>query len=186
MEHLVSDTNILLKFIKEFVKVVEKVGINYIIVSGFVVIAHGRSRGTEDIDMIIDKISEEKFTELHSELDKAGFEALQGDEVGDLFEHLEENLSVRYAWKGEYLPNMELKFVKDAVDEDQMKNRTKLPLTELDFFFSTIETNIAFKEELLKSQKDIGDAEHLRAIYGDKVDEKEINRIKALIRECRL
>ena len=32
--------------------------------------------------------------------------------------------------------------------------------------------NIAFKEQLLKSDKDIEDAQHLRIIYSDALDEK--------------
>ena len=51
----VDDKTILDKFVEDFVKVIEKY-CKYIIVSGFVAIAHGRSRGTEDIDMIIEKI----------------------------------------------------------------------------------------------------------------------------------
>ncbi len=46
--------------------------------------------------------------------------------------------------------------------------------------------NIAFKEELLKSEKDIDDAKHLRIIYSDILDEKEITKIKAEIRRLRL
>lgn len=46
--------------------------------------------------------------------------------------------------------------------------------------------NIAFKEELLKSDKDIEDAKHLRIIYGDKIDEKEIEKRKKEIRKLRL
>lgn len=38
--------------------------------------------------------------------------------------------------------------------------------------------NIAFKEELLKSDKDLKDAEHLRKIYPSMVNGTEINEIK--------
>ena len=38
--------------------------------------------------------------------------------------------------------------------------------------------NIVFKEELLKSPKDIEDAKHLRIIYKDKISETLINDIK--------
>ena len=42
MDLAISDTNILTKFIRDFVKVISKEKIEYIIVSGFVAIAHGR------------------------------------------------------------------------------------------------------------------------------------------------
>ena len=183
---MVSDKNVLTSFIQDFVLILDKLKIQYIIVSGFVAISHGRSRGTEDIDMIIEKVSKEKFIEMNDELDKSGFEALQGVSGEELFEdYLEDRLSIRYVRKGEFLPEMELKMVQDELDEDQIKNRTKLPLTGLDFYFSTIETNLAFKEGLLKSPKDLADAKHLRIIYGKKVNEDEVKRIKELIIKCR-
>jgi len=186
MDLMVSDKNILVSFIKDFVSVLDKLSVEYIIVSGFVAISHGRSRGTEDIDIIIEKISKEKFVELNSSLDESNFEALQGENGEELFDdYLQDNLGLRYVRKGEFLPEMELKMVKDELDEDQLKNRTKLPLTGLDFYFSTIETNLAFKEELLKSPKDFADAKHLRIVYGEKINEEEVKRIKELIIKCR-
>ena len=45
---------------------------------------------------------------------------------------------------------------------------------------------LAFKEELLGSQKDIEDAKHLRIVYEDKLNDKEIEKIKKMIRLVRL
>jgi len=81
---------------------------------------------------------------------------------------------------------MEIKFAKDELDNEQLNSRTKLPLTKLDIYFSSIEGNIAFKEELLKSQKDLEDAKHLRIIYEGKFDEDKINEIKRKIRRIKL
>ncbi|MGM5484069.1 MAG: hypothetical protein ACQER9_04105 [Nanobdellota archaeon] len=78
---------------------------------------------------------------------------------------------------------MELKFVKDVLDEYQIKTRVKLELTGLDIWFSSIEMNIAFKEELLKSDKDLKDSEHLRNIYD--VNEEEVIKCKNLIKRYR-
>ena len=186
MDLEVSDKNILTNFIKDFVFVIDKLKIKYIIVSGFVAIAHGRSRGTEDIDMIIEKLSLDKFSELHFTLVKNGFECLQSDKPKDIYDYLTDNTSIRYIRKEEFLPNMEIKFAKDELDNVQLENRTKLPLTKMNFYFSSIETNIAFKEELLKSPKDMADAKHLRIIYENQLNEKEIAKIKKLIHKYRL
>jgi len=183
----VADKSILNSFVKDFILVLDKQKIRYILVSGFVAISHGRSRGTEDIDLIIEKISEKRFDELNSALIKAGFECLQGKNALNLFnDYLTDNSSIRYVREGAFVPEMELKFAKDPLDENQLKNRVKLPLTGLPFWFSSIETNIAFKEELLKSEKDMEDARHLRLIYSEKLDENEINKLKRLIRTHRL
>ena len=81
---------------------------------------------------------------------------------------------------------MELKFAKDSLDNYQLKNRVKLPLTGLDIWFSSIDMNIAFKEEYLKSEKDLEDAKHLRIVYSEDVNEYEIKEIKKMIRKTKL
>ena len=179
----IKDRTILEEFTEAFVNVVEK-HVEYIIVSGFVAIAHGRSRGTEDIDMIIERIEKDEFLKLHDDLENAGFECMQSASGNIIYDdYLIDNLSVRYIQKGNFLPEMELKLAKDALDDYQIETKKQLPLTGLDFYFSSIEMNIAFKEELLKSDKDIEDAQHLRIIYSDSLDEKEIDKIKAMIKE---
>ena len=76
-------------------------------------------------------------------------------------------------------------FVKDELDLEQIQNRQKIPFTGLNIYFSSIESNIAFKEELLGAGKDIEDAEHLRIIYSEKINQDKINEIKKKIRKFR-
>ncbi|MFH1294390.1 MAG: hypothetical protein ABIH90_00425 [Candidatus Aenigmatarchaeota archaeon] len=180
-----QDMNMLDKFTTDFVEVIERF-VEYIIVSGFVAISHGRSRGTEDVDVIVRRMPEDKLNEMHMALDAAGFECLQSEDAHETYSYLISNESARYVRKGKMLPQIELKFSKDALDEYQLDKKTKLPLTGLDFWFSTVETNIAFKEELLKSEKDMDDAKHLRTVYAGKLDEKEIMKVKTMIRRFRL
>lgn len=185
MKREVKNGTILDKFVEDFVEVVEK-HVDYIIVSGFVAICHGRSRGTENIDMIIEKISLDKFKLLHEDLIKNNFECMQSQNVKEVYDYLSNKDSVRYVRKGEYLPEMEIKFAKDELDILQLSTKQKLPLSGLDVWFSNIEMNVAFKEELLKSDKDLKDAEHLRIIYEEKINENLINDIKKMIRKFRL
>ncbi len=53
MTREIKERTILDAFAEDFVAVVEKYA-KYVIVSGFVAIAHRRSRGTEDVDIIIE------------------------------------------------------------------------------------------------------------------------------------
>ncbi|MEM3112916.1 MAG: hypothetical protein QXH60_03010 [Candidatus Pacearchaeota archaeon] len=180
-----DDKTILDEFAEKFAQIVEK-HCRYIVVSGFVAIAHGRSRATEDIDMIIEKISKDKFIELHNDLVKNGFECMQSEDPNIIYDnYLLHKTSVRYTKKGEFIPEMEIKFTKDHLDELQIKSRKKLPLTGIDIYFSSIESNIAFKEEYLRSKKDLEDAMHLRIIYKDSINENEINEIKKEIKRFR-
>lgn len=187
MERRIDDRTILDKFVEDFCAIMEKHA-KYIICSGFVAIAHGRTRGTEDIDMIIERISEEKFKKLHEDLVKNGFQCMQSDDAEKLYEkYLNEGISIRYVLKSDSFapPEMEVKFAKDSLDEEQIKERQKLPLTGLNIYFSSIESNIAFKEEYLKSDKDLEDAKHLRIIYRGKFDNDKVNKIKQKIKEMR-
>ncbi len=181
----ISDLNILNDFTNKFCKIVEK-HTQYIIVSGFVAIASGRVRGTEDIDMIIEKLDYEKFKNLNDDLIKNGFICIQEENSKEIYLYLTDNASIRYTYKNLPLPEMEVKFAKNILDIYQFKTKTKLKLTGLDIWFSSIEMNIAFKEELLKSEKDIEDSIYLREVYKGEFDEDEINKIKKLIKEVRL
>jgi len=186
MSREIKERTILDTFAEDFVDVVEK-HTKYVIVSGFVAIAHGRSRGTEDVDIIIERIKKDAFIKMHNDLLLAGFECIQSEYPEVIYDdYLKDKTSVRYVRKGHFIPEMELKLAKDELDDYQIRTRKKLPLTGLELYFSSIEMNIAFKEELLRSEKDMDDSKHLRIIYSDVLDENEITKIKAEIRRLRL
>lgn len=184
MEREIKDRNILDQFCEDFCKIVEK-HCKYIIVSGFIAIASGRTRGTEDIDMIIEKIDLNRFKGLFEDLKNNNFICMQTNQDEEAYDYLKENTNIRFTRENKPLPEMEVKFAKDLLDEMQLNNRTKLPLTDLDVWFGSINGNVAFKEELLKSNKDLEDAKHLRIVYSELVNEEEINKIKELIRKWR-
>lgn len=186
MKREISDRTILDDFTEDFCRIVEKF-CRYFVCSGFVAISHGRSRGTEDIDMIIEKLSFEKFKALHNNLVENDFECMQTNDAKEIYEnYLSRGDSVRYTRKNEMLPEMEVKFAKDGIDNFQLNSRVKIPFTELDVYFPRIEEAIAFKEEYLKSEKDIEDAKHLRIIYEDKIDEDYIKEFKKKINKVKL
>ena len=185
MERGIGDKNILERFAEEFARIAEKHCL-YIIVSGFVAIAHGRTRATEDIDMIIPRITKKIFFEIHKDLLKNNFVCIQSDDPETMYDYLAENISVRYTYRDAPLPEMEVKFAKDILDHYQLETRMKLPLTGVDIWFSSVDMNIAFKEEYLKSDKDLEDARHLRLVYKAIINEEKINNIKKLIKKLRL
>jgi len=117
MEREVSDRTILDEFVESFCAIVDKY-VKYIVCSGFVSIAHGRTRGTEDIDMIIEKISKDKFIELHNALIEKEFECMQSSNPKVLYgDYLIRGDSIRYTMEGGFLPEMEVKFAKDKLDK---------------------------------------------------------------------
>ncbi len=185
MSREISDRSILDRFCEEFCEILEKY-CKYIVVSGFLVIASGRTRGTEDIDVIMERIPLEKFTHLFAELKEHGFSCMQSSHAKEAYEYLVDNTSIRFSRQSMPLPEMEIKFAKDILDQIQLQTRVKLPLTGLEVWFGTVNATIAFKEEYLKSTKDLEDAQYLRIIYKEMIDEQEINQWKAMIRKERL
>ncbi|MHA1649102.1 MAG: hypothetical protein ACTSYB_02820 [Candidatus Helarchaeota archaeon] len=183
---MTDDYNLLAKFCRDFCKILDKFT-KYIVVSGFFVVSSGRSRSTEDIDIIIEPIDLNTFLELHKELEKSQFQSIQSSDPVEIYNlYLKERLPVRYIQGTNLIPNIELKFAKDKLDEYQLRTRKKITFTGIDVYFSSIEANIAFKEELLKSPKDLDDAKHLRIVYSEKINESEIDKIKKLIKKYRL
>ena len=78
---LVSNKNILKNFTESFCKIVDRYS-DYVIVSGYVAIANGRSRGTEDIDIIVNKCDFDVFSKMIKELKKK-FEILSPGNLSD-------------------------------------------------------------------------------------------------------
>lgn len=59
-------------FTLEFIRILRKY-CKYVIISGYVSILLGRSRSSEDVDIIIPKIEKSKFSQLVNELKKMIF-----------------------------------------------------------------------------------------------------------------
>jgi hypothetical protein len=142
--------------------------------------------GMEDVGIVIELLPTEKFTKLHESLVKAGFECIEFSDAGQICDYLKNDASVSYVRRGTSLLQMELKFARNDVDEYQIKTRKKLPLTGTDFFFPSVESAIAFREELSRSVKDVEEAQQLRLIYGTDLNESEIEKVKREIRRLKL
>lgn len=183
---MVKNRNKLAELCLRFCNVIEKY-VKYIVVSGFFAIVSGRSRATEDIDIIIEQINSDQFLEMHNDLVKNEYSCLQSSNPSEIYgDYLKAFLPVRYMHSNKIIPNIELKFAKDELDYYQIATRKKIEFTELDVYFSSVEANIAFKEELLKSPKDLDDAKFLRKVYQKEINEKEIDNLKKMIRTYRL
>jgi hypothetical protein len=170
------------KFALDFIKILRK-HINYVIVSGYVSILLGRSRASEDIDVIIPKIDFTKFQLMYRDFVKNSFICLNATDDKSVFSYLEEGVAVRFAKKDKIIPNIKFKcvennFEKTAIDESIT---VKLPGEELKI--SPLELQIAFKQEVLKSPKDLEDARHLEKIAESYLDNKMIEKYREILHE---
>ena len=158
--------------------------IDYVIVSGYIAIFFGRISGTEDIDILLNKMDMKQIEELHKKLLKNNFYPVNNvEDAKDAYGLLSEGSSLRYAEKGTWAPNFELKFVKKPLDRHAMDNKMKVTFNEkYVMFISPIELQIAFKL-WLGSDKDYEDARYIYNIFKAYLD---IKRLRVFIAELRV
>lgn len=175
-----KELNALDRFVIDFTKILEKHTL-YIIVSGYVAILFGRARATDDIDITIPKFSKNKFEALHKDIVENGYWFLNAESIDELFDLLETGHSIRAARKGLATPNIEIKFAKSDTDFESLKDKINVRLAGDTIYIGPLELQVAYKEVILGSGKDIEDALHLREIFGEYLDKSILeNHIKAL------
>ena len=164
----------------DFIAILQK-HTEYVLVSGYVAILLGRARASEDIDIIIPKIRMSTFNKLYTDLKHHGFYCLNAEKASDVFEYLEENLAIRIARLGEIIPNIELKWEKHRFDRLALENTLNVKLQKHMIKISHLELQIAFKEEILKSPKDLEDATHIREVAKEYLDTSLIKKYTEML-----
>ncbi len=173
---------ILDKFVVKFCKTIEKYS-KYVVVSGYVSILFGRARATEDIDILIEKMPKEKFYMLFSHLIKNGYWCINAKTRENAFQMAKDGIGIRFAKRRNLIPNAEVKFAKNKLEMDALKDNLTALLPIGKIKISKIEQQIAYKEIILGSQKDKEDARHLEIIFKDKIDKKLLDSYRKRFRK---
>lgn len=160
------------RFVLDFLPILEE-KTSYVIVSGYVAILFGRSRGTEDVDILIPPLEEDVFCQLHQALIDGGFEFLNAENSHGLWDMLGKGMGIRIARKDQFIPNIELKFLKNVVDSHVFQNRTLVTIPDASVYISPIDVQIAYKL-YLGSDKDIEDAVYLWEIFKSDLDQNHM------------
>ncbi len=171
-------------FVMDFLDILKKYS-DYLIVSGYVSICTGRTRGTEDVDVIVPVMDESKFKLLFSDLTKNGFWCYQGDDSKEIYQYIKQLSSIRFARVNELFPNME--FVPfDHTKKAKLFEFThpqNIKIGNFVFKIPQIEFEIIYKEIFLTSKKDIEDAKHLRTFFADILDSEKFKESEKVIME---
>ena len=170
------------RFALDFITILEK-HTTYVIVSGYVSILLGRSRVSEDIDVIIPKLTLPTLKKLIQDLNENDFYCINEEKIQDIYECLTEGLAVRFAKQHTMIPNIELKWAQTPVHKIALKEALTVILPEKNIRISNLELQIAFKEQILKSPKDKEDARHLRKTAEKFLDKKLIQTYKEMLRD---
>ncbi len=163
------------EFVVEFTRLLEKHLLKYVIVSGYVAIFFGRARGTEDIDILLERMDAQKFLSFYSSALAQGYDFLNPEDADGLYEMLCEGSGIRAAKNEMIIPNIEMKFVKDDFDKFSLSDRVEAIFDGEHLFISPIEIEIPYKL-YLGSDKDIEDAIYLWEVFKGKPDMKLLKR----------
>jgi len=165
-----KELTILDKFVLDFVRNID----DYVIVSGYVSILLGRTRATEDIDLLAPKTNLEEFKKIWKRIFDGGFECINTSIVEEAFDMLKDH-GIRF-YKKIPLPNIEFKIIKNDLDAYSFKNRMNVILKEGNLNISPLELQIAYKLFLAQggNEKDIEDAKHLYELFKEKINKQEL------------
>ncbi|MAG02170.1 hypothetical protein CMI42_02440 [Candidatus Pacearchaeota archaeon] len=174
-------------FLKEFLGVIKNYT-DYLVVSGYVSISTGRTRATEDIDILFPIILKEEFYNMFNKLKENNFWCYQGDDPDEAFNYIKDFISIRFAKKDRIFPNIEFipidkskkakYFEFNNPQEILIKNNQ-----ELQFKIPPIEFEILYKEIILAGKKDIEDAAHLREFFSEILKPEKFREYKPIIEE---
>jgi len=178
MDRTLSDLDI---FVLQFLAILERHA-PYVIISGYVSILLGRSRSTEDVDIFIQKISQEQFEQLYADLQK-NYWCLNGENAHELYDYLQEGAALRFAKPNTVIPNFEVKFALSPLQKESFADAITVAAKEGTFHISSLERQIAFKRYYLKSEKDLEDAKHIEETFKNNLDMRRVYAYKQRIEQ---
>jgi hypothetical protein len=169
-------TNDLDELAIRFSSILSDLDIDHVFISGYVTILAGRSRATEDIDVLLEPIDDETIAQLASRSKDDGLwgPAMPLDSMAEM---LTGGDNIWVARDDEMVPHLEVKFVDDEYDRASLRNRTTARLTDVgvELPIGPLELQIAYKL-YLSAQKDFEDAVHLYTLFEETLSSSKLER----------
>ena len=152
-----------------FTDVLESCEVEYVIVSGYVAILTGRSRATEDVDVILGELTESETNELVDTLTERGYWGMAMP-LEDMYSMLRDGDRIRIAEADEFYPNFEVWFASNEIERGALANSLTVTFDDGTIEISPIELQIAYKLHLAQRAnspdgKDMEDALHLYVTF---------------------
>ena len=163
---------------KEVINFVKLLSCDYVIVSGYVTILFGRSRTTEDVDIIVSIKNYKEFYKIWKKVYAKGYYCINEDDPKEAYAIISEGSSIRFARNNKIFPNFELKIPKNTVELTAINEKLKVKLGKEKINISPIELQIAYKI-YLGSDKDYEDARYLYLLLLKYIDK---DKLKMLIK----
>jgi len=154
--------------------ILDDVDIEYSVVSGYVAVLFGRSRATEDIDVITERFDDRTADELAERLQDAGYWG-SAMPLEELHNTLADDLPVRVAEDGHRVPNVELKFASDEYDRISLDDAISVRLGDQTLRVGSLEFQIAYKLDM-GAPRDYEDALYLHEVAGPSLNRTALER----------
>lgn len=137
--------------------------VSHAAVAGYVAVLAGRSRATEDIDVIVEPLSEGRADAVSDALADAG---LWGSAMplSDLHGMLSDGSNIRVARDSTVVPNVELKYATDEFDRASIEQAITARIGDRSLPVGPLELQIAYKLRL-DTRTDFEDAVHLYTMF---------------------
>lgn len=163
-----------------FTRVLDDCGVDYVIVSGYVAILTGRSRSTEDVDVILESLSKSETTKLVTTLKDRDYWGMAMP-LDEMYSTLGEGDRIRIAEEGQMYPNFETWFVSNDVEREALSNPLTVEFDEGRISVSPLELQLAYKLRLAQaadslSGKDFEDALHLYLTFEGRFNTEQLER----------
>lgn len=160
-------------FVIDFIEILDKLDIRYVLISGYVVLLFGRQRTTEDVDIFLEELTEEKLKALFNALQKKWW-ILNAGSFNTAHSLYQEGIAWRAAKEGNISPNMEIKKPKFELDFFSLNHPVKVILNHKhELNISPLELQIAYKL-FLGTPKDIEDAQWLYGVFKGKLNKSSL------------
>jgi hypothetical protein len=152
--------------------VLSDLDVDHVFVAGYVAILSGRSRGTEDIDVIIERLDDSRAAGLADALSDAGFWG-SAMPLSDLHATLSGGANLRVARQEAVIPNVELSYAGDEFDRASLRNAMTARIADAEIPIGPPELGIAYKL-YLGTRTDFEDALHLHTMFEESLSTADL------------
>jgi len=166
---LEKETNRLDELAIAFSRELSAAGIKHIFLSGYVAILFGRNRASEDVDVVCQDMPFPVFAKFWDSIGSVLECIITSDVENAYTDYLREKTAVRFARKGEFVPNVEMKLATTSMHREALANPIIVSLNGHQIPISPFEQQISYKL-YMGSDKDVEDARFMFQLFREHLD----------------
>jgi len=159
----------------DFSDILTRNNIKHVLISGYIPMLFGKNGEIEDIDILIQNISFEKFLKLWLEIENTYECKNTSDPVDAYNAYLKNYHSVVISKKEANIPYFKMKIIKNEIDRYVLKYRRIVRLGERHLYISPVEMEISYHLSR-GSEKEIEDARYLYNLFNENLDKALMDR----------